>query len=153
MSRPNSKANEDYYSNEELCPNCHTNEKLNSEKISMSGKIYCKNCGWEGVLDDLVFKQADGSYGKESKASETQDDFDWLNEDDDRFTATMWEQSDGTWIVNSEGSQFDSSFTTRFTDSVDAHKYMDKVNRGELTKDDLYNDQMSGYRILEPKAS
>ena len=89
----------------------------------------------------------------ESKASETQDDFDWLNEDDDRFTATMWEQSDGTWIVNSEGSQYDSSFTARFTDSVDAHKYMDKVNRGELTKDDLYNDEMSGYRILESKAT
>ena len=89
----------------------------------------------------------------EAKASETQDDFDWLNEDDDRFTATMWEQSDGTWIVNSEGSQYDSSFTARFTDSVDAHKYMDKVNRGELTKDDLYNDEMSGYRILESKAT
>jgi hypothetical protein len=83
----------------------------------------------------------------------TQDDFDWLNEDDDRLTATMWEQSDGTWIVNSEGSQFDSSFTTRFTDSVDAQKYMDKVNRGELTKQDVYNDEMGGYRSLESKAS
>jgi hypothetical protein len=30
---------------------------------------------------------------------------------------------------------------------------MDKVNRGELTKQDLYNDEMNGYRSLESKAS
>jgi len=37
--------------------------------------------------------------------------------------------------------------------SVDANIYMDKVNRGELTKQDLYNDEMNGYRSLESKAS
>jgi hypothetical protein len=30
---------------------------------------------------------------------------------------------------------------------------MDKVNRGELTKQDVYNDEMGGYRSLEAKAS
>ena len=88
-----------------------------------------------------------------SKSSETQDDFDWLNEDDDRFTATMWEQSDGSWLVKSEGSQYDSFFTKRFADSVDANIYMDKVNRGELDKQNLYDDEMNGYRSLESKAS
>jgi len=88
-----------------------------------------------------------------SKSSETQDDFDWLNEDDDRFTATMWEQSDGSWLVKSEGSQYDSFFTKRFADSVDANIYMDKVNRGELDKQNLYDDEMDGYRSMESKAS
>ena len=132
-----------------------------------TGWYKCRTCGKSGMDDGTDSMNTVDQHRRdnpthriewtnsteESKASETQDDFDWLNEDDDRFTATMWEQSDGTWIVNSEGSQYDSSFTARFTDSVDAHKYMDKVNRGELTKDDLYNDEMSGYRILESKAS
>ena len=161
---PTGRTNEDYLTEPFECMSCghmfkltdpyivgrnrRSGESKANEEIEYTGGDYCGKCGTE-FEDKGECKKCDG----ESKASETQDDFDWLNEDDDRFTATMWEQSDGTWIVNSEGSQYDSSFTARFTDSVDAHKYMDKVNRGELTKDDLYNDEMSGYRILESKAN
>jgi hypothetical protein len=90
--------------------------------------------------------------GKESKASEDYD-LGTLDVDEGILTSSMWEQSDGSWLVKSEGGQYDEYYQRSFSDSVDAQYYMDKVNNGELTKTDLERDEMLSNTFSESKAN
>ena len=98
-----------------------------------------------GYVHDLIFAD-------ESRASEDYD-LGTLDVDEGILTSSMWEQSDGSWLVKSEGGQYDEYYQRSFSDSVDAQYYMDKVNSGELTKTDLERDEMLSNTFSESKAN